>query len=130
MRRDDQVDFFVIEDHQLAIHDRLENWARYVDAKGIVWQEGPIWKLGKSNRRQWDVPELRPPVNELDGGAMEIAVRKLPDKQRDALRWNYVYPRGSTARSPQARSDEGGAFGPCAVWSADVNQPACLTKAT
>lgn len=95
MRRDDQVDFFVIEDHQIAIHDRLENWARYVASKGIVWQQGPIWKLGKSNSRQWDVPELRPPVNQLDGADMEIAVRALPEKQRDALRWNYVYRGGA-----------------------------------
>lgn len=94
MRRD-ETDFFYVADGQLAIHNRLENWARYVDAKGITWQQGPIWKLGRSNRRQWDVPELRPPVDTLDGGKLEIAVRALPDPHMCALRWCYVYRGGA-----------------------------------
>jgi hypothetical protein len=90
MKRD-LVDFFLIEDRHLAIHIRLENWARYVDSRGIHWNQAPIWKLGKSNGRQWHQPELRTPVDTLDGHALEVAVRALPEPHRDALRWQYVH---------------------------------------
>jgi hypothetical protein len=95
LKRDDGIDFFYVEADQLAIHDRLENWARYVDAKGVRWEQAPIWKLGKSASRQWDVPELRPPVNTLDGHAIEKAVSALPIKHREAMRWYYVWKGGA-----------------------------------
>lgn len=91
MRRD-LPDFFYIEPAQLAIHDRLLNWSRYVSGKGSAWTQGPIWKLGKSNGRQWHQPEHKPSVDTLDGHKLEKAVGLLPAPHRDAIRWHYVFP--------------------------------------
>lgn len=92
MKRD-LPDFFHVEHHQLGIHRRLENWARYVQGRGMHWQ-APIWKLGKSNGRQWHEPEIRETVNTLDGHLIEKAVGLLPEPHRDAVRWCYVYKSG------------------------------------
>lgn len=92
MRRD-LPDFFFVADHHLAIHARCENWARYVSTKGTHWQS-PIWKLGKSNGRQWEPPTHKDAVDTLDGHAIEKAVGLLPDPHRDALRWHYVTRSG------------------------------------
>lgn len=89
MKRE-SVDFFIIADRHLAIHDRLTNWARYVSVRGVRWQ-GPIWRMGKSNGRQWHQPELTVPVNLLDGHKLEKAVGSLPGPHRDAIRWAYVF---------------------------------------
>ena len=94
MRRDDAIDFFVIEDHQIAMHLRLENWARSVE---VWWGRGaqhPMWLKSRSNSRQWHAPDLRPPTDTQDGMKLEKAVAQLPEKHRDALRWNYVYRSG------------------------------------
>jgi DNA-directed RNA polymerase specialized sigma24 family protein len=96
MRRDDLIDFFIIPDHQIAIHIRLENWSRYVEHKlsrGDSRQH-PMWAKSRSNARQWHEPDLREATDELDGGAMEKAVAMLPHKHRDAIRWNYVWKGG------------------------------------
>ena len=84
------IDFHYVDDLHEAIHKRLENWARYVEVRGARWVS-PIWKMGKSHGRQWHAPELRPPVDTLDGHKMEKAVERLPVKHRAAIRWNYVY---------------------------------------
>ena len=90
MKRE-MVDFFLVPDHQLAIHLRLENWSRYDKGRSCAWSQAPIWKLGKSNGRQWHTPELRPSVDTLDGHAIEKAVGSLPAPHRDAIRWYYVF---------------------------------------
>src|SRR5688572_19840232 len=89
MRRDN-IDFFLVPETQMAIHLRLENWARYVAVRFPHWVS-PMWRQGKSNGRQWHVPEPRPEVNTLDGHAIEKAVAALPWAHRDALRWAYVH---------------------------------------
>jgi hypothetical protein len=93
MKRDN-IDFFLIADDQLAIHARLENWSLYVrDTRGAP-KQGAIWKLGRSNGRQWHEPELKPLVDTLDGHVMEKAVSMLPELHREAIRWNYVFRNG------------------------------------
>ena len=94
MRRD-LIDFFVVEPHQIAMHERLENWARTVE----VWRMrggkmSPMWANARSNSRQWHEPALQPPTNTLDGHDMEKAVAALPIPHRDALRWQYVWKGG------------------------------------
>lgn len=84
------VDFHYVEEHQLAIHDRLLNWSRYVGVRHPGWVS-PIWKLGRSNGRQWHVPEIRVSVNTQDGHIMEKAVAALPWAHRDAVRWAYIH---------------------------------------
>jgi hypothetical protein len=91
MKRDPLVDFFLVESHQLAIHARLNNWANYVRDRPSRFVS-PIWKLGKSNGRQWHAPSYGTPIDSLDGHKLEKAVADLPEKHRDALRWSYCYP--------------------------------------
>ena len=91
MRRDD-IDFFIIADRHLAIHERLVNWSRYVrPPESSKAQTGPIWKLGKSNGRQWHEPVISTPVDSLDGHRIEKAISQLPEKHREAIRWSYVH---------------------------------------
>lgn len=84
------IDFHAVQPDHAAMHARLDNWARWVSVRGVHWM-GPIWKLGKSNGRQWDAPELRAPVDTLDAVVVEKAVSTLPDKHRIAVRWAYVF---------------------------------------
>ena len=86
-------DFHYVSPEQKAIDARLDNWARYVAVKPQAWV-GPIWKLGKSNGRQWHEPEYRPACDTLDGHELEKAVRALPDLHRSSLRWFYVWRYG------------------------------------
>ncbi len=83
-------DFHYVPEDQKAIDARLENWASYVRVKPPSWVS-PIWKLGKSNGRQWHQPEHRPMCDTLDGHVIEKAVYLLPELHRAALRWAYVY---------------------------------------
>jgi hypothetical protein len=82
------IDFFIVRDDHLAIHARLTNWSRYVAPRHSHFV-GPIWKLGRSTARQWDVPTLHVPIDNIDGHKIEKAVGLLPVKHRDALRWAY-----------------------------------------
>lgn len=90
MRRDDLIDFFYVEPHQLGIHSRLENWSRWVSIRFEAGKAHPMWAKSRSNARQWHAPDLREPTDILDAQAMEKAVTLLPTKNRDAIRWNYV----------------------------------------
>lgn len=89
MKRDN-IDFFIVEPHQIAIHDRLCNWARYVGVKFIPGQH-PMWRQSMSNSRQWHMPEPRQEVDSLDGMKLERAVAALPMSYREALRWHYIW---------------------------------------
>lgn len=86
----DFVDFHFVAPEQILMHDRLLNWSRWVRVTAPRWQAS-IWRMGKSNTRQWHAPEVREETDILDAQAMEKAVAKLPDKHRDAIRWSYVY---------------------------------------
>jgi DNA-directed RNA polymerase specialized sigma24 family protein len=94
--RIDPVDFHAVDQIHEVIHKRLENWARYVHVHGARWQAS-IWRMGKSNGRQWHPPELRPDVDTLDGHRLEKAIADLPQKHREAIRWSYYY-KDSPAR--------------------------------
>ena len=88
--KNDYIDFHAVEPHHIPIHNRLLNWNRWVRVS-VPLGQAPIWRLGKSNSRQWHPPEARVEVDTLDGHAMEKAVGALPDKHRDAIRWCYVW---------------------------------------
>ena len=100
MRVKEHIDFHAVEPEHSEMHKRLENWAAWVKVRGMHWM-APIWKLGKSNGRQWDTPEGRPAVDTLDGMLIEKQVSALPEKQRAAIRWAYVY-RHSPAKEARA----------------------------
>lgn len=90
MRRDDFVDFFAVSDHHLAIHERLENWARWVRVRPHGWQVSPMFAQYRSKAWQWERPELKPQTNMPEAVEMEKAVSLLPEKHRSAIRWCYV----------------------------------------
>lgn len=88
-----KIDFFNIPPHQEAIHDRLENWARWVKP-GQGAAVCPMFRMAKSNSRQWHSPEIRPTCNTLDAVEVEKSIRKLPKPHMTALRWYYVHRTG------------------------------------
>lgn len=90
MRRD-FVDFFLVEDRHLAIHARLEAWARWVRVRPHGWQTAPMFRQYRSHAWQWHERVPRTPVNVLEAVEMEKAVSALPEKHRDAIRWQYVW---------------------------------------
>lgn len=84
------VDYNRVPDHQKAIHERLENWARWVRPRAHGWQTAPMFRMYQSKARQWEAPVIQNPVNTLDAMKLEKAVAALPEKHRDAIRWGYV----------------------------------------
>lgn len=85
------VDFHHVPPEQQAIDAKLRNWSAWVKPRQVS-QMASIWKLGKSNARQWHAPEIRETCDIIQAQAMEKAVYHLPEKHRDAIRWHYVYP--------------------------------------
>lgn len=106
MKRD-LPDFFYVEPGQLVMHQRLENWARWVRPK-LGTKQHPMWAGGRSNARQWHQPETVAQPDELDGQAMEKAVGALPIKECAAIRWCYVLKTGARHKARElAVSDDG-----------------------
>lgn len=91
MRTQDFVDFNHVPDHHKAIHERLENWRRWVTVRPHGWQTAPMFRMYQSKARQWEAPVIQRPINTIDAMLMEKAIFQLPEKNRDAIRWNYVY---------------------------------------
>lgn len=100
MRRDDWVDFHAVPDGQLAIHQALENWSRWVRVRPHGWQVSPMFRLyrpANPTEGWWDRRDPKPMTNVPDAVEMEKAVSALPVKHRDAARWSYVFPGNPAA---------------------------------
>ena len=85
------IDFDHIKPEHHAIHDRLENmgqWARKKVKQGGITMS-PVWKLGKSNGRQWHAPEFTKAPDAKDAMIVQIAIRELPLNGRLAIGWYY-----------------------------------------
>jgi hypothetical protein len=91
MRRDDWVDFFAVADHHLAIHQRLESWARWVRVRPHGWQVAPMFRQYRSHAWQWEAPTVQAAINIPEAVEMEKAVSLLPEKNREAIRWAYYW---------------------------------------
>lgn len=91
MKRDEFVDYFLVEDRHLAIHSSLENWARWVRPRPHGWHVSPMFRQYRSKSWQWHTPEAKPTTNMPEAVAMETAVSLLPEKHRTAIRWCYVF---------------------------------------
>ena len=82
----------VLPEHE-AIHERLDNWKRWLRASGTSWTAHPMWRHLKEKevieaRQRGEFPI---PVNSLDAHLVEKAVAALPEKHRFAIRWWYVF---------------------------------------
>ena len=84
------IDFSRVEPNQIAIHDRLRNWARWVTPR-TGNTVSPMFRGYRSHAWQWHTPEIRETCDMLDAQAIEKTVSKLPEKHRTAVRWAYVY---------------------------------------
>lgn len=89
MKRED-VDYFLVPDGQLAIHEKLEAWARWVRVRPTGWQVAPMFRQYRSKAWQWHERELKPETNIPEALEMERQVSQLPEKNRTAVRWCYV----------------------------------------
>lgn len=92
----DVIDFNRVPPEQIAIHERLVNWARWCRPS---WGSAvhPMWRKSGS-ARHWDIaPHIPMPVNTLDAVVVEKAIYHLPEKHREAVRWWYVYRRDPVA---------------------------------
>lgn len=85
-----QHDIFYIPPNQQTIHVRLENWARWVKP-GHGTAVCPMFRMARSNSRQWHQPEVRPTCDTKDAQLMERTIRKLPETHAMLIRWWYVW---------------------------------------
>ena len=88
MKRD-AIDFHVVEKEHLAIHARLENWARWANGKpqSIVQPMFALYRPDNNERDGYGIP-----IDRLDAQRVQKAVSELPDKHRAAISWQYVQP--------------------------------------
>lgn len=93
MKRDD-IDFHAVQDSHLAIHARLEAWARWVRVRPHGWQVAPMFRQYRSHSWQWERPEVHAKTNIPEALEMEKLVSLLPEKNREAIRWAYVWCGG------------------------------------
>jgi DNA-directed RNA polymerase specialized sigma24 family protein len=87
MRRDDFVDFFLVEPHQQEIHKRLENWAKWCFGP-YGSSASPMFRLYRADN--WERGSTAIPVDGADAQKIAKGVALLPALHREALQWNYV----------------------------------------
>jgi DNA-directed RNA polymerase specialized sigma24 family protein len=90
MKRD-AIDFHLVADQHLAIHERLESWARWVKVRPHGWQCSPMFRQYRSKAWQWERPDVKASTNIPEAVEMEKAVSLLPEKHREAIRFAYVW---------------------------------------
>lgn len=83
------IDFFLVESHHRKIDARLVNWARWVKDRPAS-RVHPMWRGFKASE-VWAHHEIVVPVDGIDGQAIEKHVGALPERNRDSIRWAYVY---------------------------------------
>lgn len=84
-----RVDFHTVAQEHYAIHERLQNWARWCYSNGGR-TVAPMFRLYRSSE-QWHQMAVSETVDTLDAQAVQKAVGHLPEKQRKALAWCYVW---------------------------------------
>lgn len=73
------------------VHERLTNWARWTRSTGRGASSSPMFRHYRAPKNRDSMDDLRIPVDGLDASAIERIVASLPEKNRDAIRWWYVY---------------------------------------
>lgn len=90
------VDFHFVPDHQVKIHERLQNWAR-AQRNSTGSATAPMFRQYRSSD-QWAQPSVSMPVDQRDAAKINKAWQMLPEKHRAATAWHYVTP-GSPAKA-------------------------------
>jgi DNA-directed RNA polymerase specialized sigma24 family protein len=99
VKRENVVDFFLVEPKHVKMHERLVNWARW--AHSPQWgRVQPMFRLYRP-AEHWEGQPVSNPVDSLDAAKIQKAVAKLPDKHRSAIGWNYV-KRNNPKRAAQS----------------------------
>lgn len=93
MKATGHVDYQRVQPEHVAIHERLQNWRRWLSSKNVAWTSHPMWKHLKAKEEflARERGEYHIPPDFQDAHAMEKAVSMLPEKHRFAIRWWYVY---------------------------------------
>ena len=86
------TDLFRIAPRHEAIDERLCEWSRWVRVRPQAWATQPMFRYAKSNSRQWEIDPVIPvTINSIAAHEVEKAVARLPEKNRTAIRWCYVF---------------------------------------
>jgi DNA-directed RNA polymerase specialized sigma24 family protein len=98
------IDFAAVPPSQWAMHDRLENWARWCrgdSGESARTESSPMFEGYRSTEahriergRYGELTEVS--IDKLDAQAVAKGVAVLPDKHRRALNWAYLRPRNPT----------------------------------
>lgn len=104
MKTKGYIDYQYIAPEHATIHERLQNWRRWVSVKGLAWTAHPMWRHLKEKEalESHERGEYSIPPNSLDAHDMEKLVALLPEKHRFAIRWWYVYSGNPLKAAKQA----------------------------
>lgn len=80
------VDYNLIKAEHEEIHLRLQNWAKWTRVGRFAWMTHPMWRYFKERE-----PQPSSTCNTLDAHEVEKLIADLPQKNRQAIRWWYVY---------------------------------------
>ena len=101
------TDFSHIPARHEAIDRRLNDWARWVTVKPRAWACQPMFRQYRAPRQYEHQATIHIEVNQIEAHDVEKAVASLPLKNRDAIRWFYVFNRNplGMARSLAVSTD-------------------------
>lgn len=87
------IDFHEVEEHQAAMHARLENWARWCRGRGAP-AVNPLFRMAQATARsKGDYGALTiTMVDTADAVKIAKVLHKLPEPNRRAVQWCYVKP--------------------------------------
>jgi hypothetical protein len=88
MKRD-LCDFHAIRTEHVWVHERLQNWARWVRPGRGGGAVHPMFRHYRPDG--YAEVSASTPIDSLDGQAVERCVVALPAAQRTALQWCYCF---------------------------------------
>jgi hypothetical protein len=88
----DLADFHTVRDEHLAIHARMQNWARWARTSGHRSNVHPMFAGYRDNYHSSIQQDTRRPVDTLDATAIQKLFVLLPQKHRWSVQWCYLFP--------------------------------------
>lgn len=100
-----KVDFAPVPPSQWAMHDRLENWAKWCYGRTARDSDtSPMFTLHRSDA--WEDREYGAatvvPINKFDAADIAEGVAVLPEKHRKAIQWRYLMD----CKNPKGKAQE------------------------